>query len=182
MSPTLLVVLYGGPGTGKSTTASLVFGSLKQDGHNVEMAHEYAKDLTWEQRTNALGCQEYIWGKQVWRERRLQGQVEAVITDTSTLLSLVYGQPAPAFRDAVLEEYDRKWTLNIFLRRDPTRPYNVRGRNQSATDATRMDRRIEAMLESSNIPYASVPLNKDTNSHVPLIVDMTKEAISAASR
>lgn len=178
----LIGVLHGGPGTGKSTTAALVFGSLKRDGYNVEVAHEYAKDLTWEERTNALACQEYIWGKQVWRERRLQGQVDAIITDTSTLLSLVYGQPAKAFREAVLEEYRAKHTVNIFLRRDPDRPYNVRGRNQTATDATRMDKRIEGVLVSNEIPYTALQLDNANQGHVFEIVEMMKEAISAAKR
>jgi hypothetical protein len=40
---TVVVNLFGGPGTGKSTTASGVFYHLKRDNRNVELVQEYAK-------------------------------------------------------------------------------------------------------------------------------------------
>lgn len=38
-----IICLYGGPGCGKSTTMSLVFGLLKQLGKSGEMNPEYIK-------------------------------------------------------------------------------------------------------------------------------------------
>lgn len=181
---TLLVVLYGGPGTGKSTTAALVFGALKQAGYNVEVAHEYAKDLTWEERHAALGYQPYIAAKQMWREQRLMGQVDAIITDTSTLLGLVY--QGKGYTEALAawlkDEYARKNTLDFYLHRDPTRPYNVRGRTQDATAATRLDGKIRYMLLMNNVRTTDVMVDKDTNSHVDFIVKQVKEKLDAASR
>ena len=45
----LVINLFGGPGCGKSTIAALLFGKLKQNGINCEMALEYAKDKVWEE-------------------------------------------------------------------------------------------------------------------------------------
>src|SRR5262245_20723095 len=64
LEPTLTVNLFGGPGCGKSTNAALVFGKLKNDGINVELVTEFAKELTWEGRSGALRFQPYVTAKQ----------------------------------------------------------------------------------------------------------------------
>lgn len=43
---TIYVNLYGGPGSGKSTTAAGVVSQLKLLSINAELVTEYAKDLT----------------------------------------------------------------------------------------------------------------------------------------
>ena len=50
MNNSLTVNLFGGPGTGKSTTSAAVFSLLKMHGVNAELITEFAKDLTWEKR------------------------------------------------------------------------------------------------------------------------------------
>ena len=42
---TLVVNLFGGPGTGKSTTMAHVFAELKWRGYDCEMSNEYAKEV-----------------------------------------------------------------------------------------------------------------------------------------
>src|SRR6185437_1604466 len=125
----LRVYLYGGPGTGKSTTAAQTFALLKQAGRNVELVREFAKDLTWEDRQQTLGFQPYIAAKELWHIERLEGQVEAVVADTSPLLSLIYGAGTnnPLFEDWLVDEHGRHDTLDVFLHRDPARGYNPRG-------------------------------------------------------
>ena len=49
MKDTLIVSFYGGPGIGKSTMSSRVFSELKSMNYEVELATEYAKDLTWQE-------------------------------------------------------------------------------------------------------------------------------------
>lgn len=44
--PTLVVNLFGGPGSGKSTGAAYVFARLKMLGYNAELVTEFAKDKT----------------------------------------------------------------------------------------------------------------------------------------
>ena len=170
-SGTLRVTFYGGPGTGKSTTNALVFGRLKQHGLNVEMSHEYAKDLVWESRGAALGYQPYIIAKQMWRERRLEGQVDAILTDTSTLFSSIYGSEengvTPAFTEWVLDEYKRANRLDFFLTRDPNREYNPNGRTQKTIEeASEADAEIRLLLDSNEIDYEVVQVDKDGGEYI----------------
>jgi predicted ATPase len=58
-----VINLYGGPGTGKSTTAAALFALMKREGYNVELVTEFAKDLVWTERNKELGDQIYIFGK-----------------------------------------------------------------------------------------------------------------------
>jgi len=44
----LLVNLFAGPGTGKSTTMAGLFSELKFMGVNCEQAPEFAKEKVWE--------------------------------------------------------------------------------------------------------------------------------------
>lgn len=43
-----IICLYGGPGTGKSTTCAGLFYKLKIEGYNCEMNREYIKEWVWE--------------------------------------------------------------------------------------------------------------------------------------
>jgi Cdc6-like AAA superfamily ATPase len=171
----LLVALYGGPGTGKSTTASLVFGALKQHGHNVELVHEVAKDLTWEQRHRALAHQPYVAAKQMFRYDRLHGQVDAIITDTSTMLSLIYSKSSDsplrdlAFHQWIVADWRARRTLNVFLRRNIERPYNPKGRSQSEIEAQNLDLRIKDMLDAYELPCLELNMSTTTD-HVEQIV------------
>lgn len=145
---TLFVNLYGGPGTGKSTTAALTFAQLKIGGFNAELITEFAKDLTWEGRERALKCQPYVWGKQLWRMERLNGEVEVAITDSPILLCAVYGEGyGDNFMAAVHDVYDRFNSLDIFLtRKAEHHPYNPKGRGQSEAEAMNLDARILQLL------------------------------------
>lgn len=179
----LRVILYAGPGTGKSTTAALVFGRLKQAGRNVELVHEYAKDLTWEHHYDKLKFQPYVAAKQMWWMERLEGKVDAVITDTSTLYGLIYGDRTvpwwPPFADWLVEEYNSHPTLSFFLHRDPSRAYNPAGRRQSEDSAKAVDSQIRDMLICYDIPCIDVQVSKDDNAHVDEIVARIEEELDA---
>ena len=63
----IVVNLFAGPGSGKSTTCAGVFSKLKLAGVNCEMALEYAKDKVWENSLDVLDDQIYVFGKQLHR-------------------------------------------------------------------------------------------------------------------
>lgn len=181
MSETLLVTLFGGPGTGKSTSSALAFGELKQRGYNVEQAHEYAKDLTWEKAFGKLGYQPYVTAKQLWRYERLEGQVDAIITDTSPLLALIYGKEengvTEPFRDWIVNDFHSRNTLNIYLDRDPSRAYNLSGRNQTESEAKALDSLIQQLLHNEAIDFYNLTVDKNGNSHVDEIVALVEKRI-----
>lgn len=153
---TLIVNLFAGPGSGKSTTRAGVFHNLKLDGYDVEEVPEYAKILTWERRFMALSCQPHIFGEQLFALRRLEGQVEAIITDSPILLGLVYTKAGehPGLNELTLHEFNKTKNLNIFIKR--VKPFNPNGRNQTEEEARAIDEAILETLAKHNIPYRSV--------------------------
>lgn len=164
MSETLVVNLYAGPGTGKSTTAAQLFALLKQDQVNCELVTEFAKDLTWEGRTKALSFQPYVAGKQMYRIWRLIGEVDVIITDSPIMLcGHIYGEEgvSDAFLQHVRDIHDSWDTLDVILQRNPNaRPYNSKGRNQTQMEAQAIDFRIESVLQYCGIKYERIQVDQ----------------------
>lgn len=156
---TLVVNLFAGPGTGKSTNTALIFGKLKIAGVNAEIVHEFAKDLVWEERHTALGYQPYIAGKQLYHVHRLLGKVDVIVTDSPILFcSHIYNKadgPADAcFREFVLQTFKSWNTFNVFLRRNiDIHPFLEAGRNQTLAEAIELDRQIANLLTTKNIDH-----------------------------
>lgn len=159
---TLIANLFGGPGTGKSTTALEASAILKKQGRSLEFVPEFAKDLTWEKRNTALTFQPYVIGKQMYRIYRLLGQVEVIITDSPILLGLIYADAntPPEFRNFVLAQH-RQWkNLNFFLERNNTvNPFDPKGRNQTYDEAINVDVETRKMLDYEKIPYTPIKVN-----------------------
>lgn len=174
----LLVAFYAGPGTGKSTMATGVFHTLKLRGRNVEYVHEVAKDLTWEGRHTALGHQPYIAGKQMMKYDRLAGKVEAIITDTSTLLGLIHMKDNGSvshglFKDWLTADWVERDTIDVLLARTE-RPYNPNGRRQSEDSAREMDLRVKGMLVRAEVPFIECPATED---FVRPLADMVERSL-----
>ena len=125
-----VINLFGGPGSGKSTTAAGLFYFMKLQHLNVELVTEYAKDLLWSGRLqNLLDQQEYIFAKQNHKLHRLRGKVDFAITDSPILLSYAYPKvnqeqkntdkwPAlDAFLEFVVKINDTYDNINICLLR-----------------------------------------------------------------
>jgi tRNA uridine 5-carbamoylmethylation protein Kti12 len=62
-----VINLFGGPSTGKSTTAAYLFYYLKNKNLNIEYVREYAKDVVYEGSYHKLQNQIYITAKQYKR-------------------------------------------------------------------------------------------------------------------
>lgn len=157
----LIVNCFAGPGAGKSTLASGVFHHLKKDGVNCEFVHEFAKELAWENRTEALQDQIYILGNQIHMLHRCMEKVDVIITDTSILYGIIYARkyhqsPYPEeFEGLVLSAFRHMDNLNFFVNRK--KAYNPIGRYQDEDDARDLDTRIHTALIGYGIPYITIP-------------------------
>ena len=155
----LVVNLYGGPGTGKSTNAALVFGKLKLAGVRAELATEYAKDLVWEGRHSTLTFQPYVVAKQMWRIERVRDKVDVVVTDSPILLGLIYSNGMPqenTWKHFLIDVHNSWDTMDFFLGRPISKEYDPEGRNQTEEEAHLLDQRIHKTLRENYIPYELV--------------------------
>ena len=124
----MVVQMLAGPGAGKSTIALGVTYELKKREISCEYLHEYAKDLTYRGDQHTLEFQPYVTVKQLRFLRDiLNGGVQVVVTDTSPLLSLVYGEGDPTFHKWILKYCSEIPTLSFFIDRGD-RGYNRIGR------------------------------------------------------
>lgn len=153
MNKPIVVNLFSGPGSGKSTTAAGVFSLLKLHGVNAELITEFAKDLTWEKRDRTLGNQLYVFAKQYHRMWRVKDQVDVMITDSPLFLSLAYGLSGEN-ENLVLNTFNDFSNLNFFIRR--IKDYNQSGRNQTEGEAKTLDGIIGELLKHHSVSYTEV--------------------------
>jgi len=171
---TLFVCLFGGPGTGKSTTAAGLFYKLKTHGVNAELIQEYAKDKVWGEDFKPLSFQPYILGKQLYKQYKLIDQVDVAITDSPVVFSIAYQGfgCVEGFEEMVVKQFNLFNNLNIFLERNPAEhPYNPKGRTQTEDEAMLLDHKIKAILDHNFIPYHKVVIKKD-GSHLEEILNL----------
>lgn len=170
----LVINLFAGPGTGKSTTMAGVFSELKWRGVNCEMAPEFAKEKVWEKSTDILRNQIYVFGKQYNTIHRLLGQVDMIVTDSPLLLSTIYGtNETEKFHELVLETFNKQNNLNIFLDRE--KGYNPKGRLQTEEEAKEKDREVLTLLDKYGVKYKILPARRETMNQ---IADMAIKSIN----
>lgn len=142
---TIIVNLWGGPGVGKSTTATGVFSDLKQQGVIAEYVPEFAKSLTWAQDLPALDNQFYVSGYQLEMLREVLGQVQVVVTDSPVMLGSIY-QDSEVFSEALEETYSALTKgfpdIDILLTR--RKGFVQEGRNQTEQEAKDICKKIAA--------------------------------------
>ena len=160
MKESLVVNMFAGPGSGKSTLCAGVFAELKWNQIDCEMVLEYAKELVWGDNLEDLNDQIYIFAKQEHKMRRLDGKVEVIITDSPLLLSLVYNKGNRLLSDLVMETHKKFDNLNIFVQRQKV--YHPAGRTQTEEEAKAVDIEVLDMLEQYNIPYLNVMGEKES--------------------
>jgi hypothetical protein len=181
MKRPIVVNLTGAPGAGKSTGAATIFAELKKAGINAELVTEFAKDKTWEHNSTALGCQEYVFGKQSYRLRRCRNDVDVIVTDSPLPLGLIYNDN-PAldyhFEAVVMNVFNTYENINFFINR--VKPYNPKGRNQTAEESDQLSIAIKNLYNRLNIGF--VEINGDNAGYdlavkeVLKYLEITKEA------
>ena len=171
MKKPIVVNLFGAPGAGKSTGAAEVFASLKKAGINAELILEFAKDKTWEHNITALGCQEYVFGKQSYRMARCRNDVEVIVTDSPLPLSIIYNSN-PAldvnFERTVINVFETYENINYYINR--VKPYNPKGRNQTEAESDALAVPIKELLYENGISFTDI--NGDDEGYKSVVKDV----------
>lgn len=135
----IVLNMFAGPGTGKSTTAAGVFAELKHRGRRAELVTEVAKEMCYDRLPHPFD-QRVILREQYRRLDRLRGQVDVVVSDAPLLFGLIYATgdtDTPAFKADVRERFHEFENLNFFLNR--VKPYATYGRTQDESEARALD-------------------------------------------
>ena len=186
MKKPIIVNLFGGPGSGKSTTAAGVFNKLKLAGVNCEIVTEFAKHVTWKKDLNTLRNQIYVFAKQHDRMFHLKEQVDVIITDSPIIMGLIYtdwSTVSESFEQLVVDEFARPDAVNVNIFINRVKPYNPIGRNQTVEEAIAKDEDIYKLLNKYSIDYTYVDGDEDAardiTKHILGMLNVEKtEAIS----
>lgn len=155
-----VINLFGGPCSGKSTTAAGLFYEMKMVRAKVELVTEYAKDLYYAGilPIYTINRQELIFAEQNFRIERLKNHVDYAIVDSPLMLSFVYGSEIKAteraFLNLVLETFRSYDNINFFIHRPST--FQDEGRMQNEEQSVEIDNKILDVLDKHNIPVTHV--------------------------
>lgn len=152
-----VICFYGGPGTGKSTTAAWFFALLKSAGYNAELVQEYVKQWAWEDRKPVTLDQFYFFGKQSRKEYSLFKNVDVIVTDSPASLvayyAKIFGTPEQAEVFSQMTKLYYKMAadyghthIHIWLKR--VKPYNPKGRFQNEEEAKAIDADMKIMVKN----------------------------------
>lgn len=160
-----VINLWGGPGSGKSTTAAGLFSHMKLNQIKVELVTEFAKDLTYEKNFITLSNQLLVTGQQDHRLRRLEGHVDYVITDSPLPLGVMYASgvfKSDWFHNCVMGAYNSYDNINFYIRR--VKPYAMVGRTQTESESNEISNSLINMLNKYELPYIEVDGDKNAHS------------------
>ena len=145
-----VINFFGGPGCGKSTTASGLFYTMKKQGYSVELVTEYAKELVWENSKEVLADQLYLLANQNRKLERLRGKVDFVIADSPLLIAAHYGKLYGNHPEIIIplcfDIFHTYENINIVLNR--TKPYVKLGRLGTEGEAIKADSLILELLKN----------------------------------
>jgi nicotinamide riboside kinase len=146
--------LFGGPCSGKSTVASIVFSSLKKENYRIELINEYVKQWTYIPRKVKGFDQVFLFANQLHLEdialRSRSDQL--IITDSPILMNSWYGQknasPSSDNLIRIVHDFERCYpSLNFFILRKEEE-YDEHGRFHSLKEAKEIDDRLQYFLEN----------------------------------
>lgn len=151
---TKIINLYGGPGTGKSTTAAKVFAHLKDLCVNAELVREYAKELAWAGVHIDARVQREMFKEQLRREQCLLGKVDVIVTDSPLLLQVHFSrhfEMLDVASDLLLEikRYRAETGGHIDVQLLRKKAYNPVGRYQTEVEAIAMDDVIFGLVSAT---------------------------------
>jgi nicotinamide riboside kinase len=173
---TKVVNLYGGPNSGKSTTAAGLFYKLKLKHYHCEMVREYVKSWSWDNRMPGIYDQPYLFGKQVQYESSLYGKVDYIITDSPLSLSAFYEEfhtsksmiKTAAFDFMKHAQENGVQYINIWL--DMVKDVDERGRFGDKDLFKKISNDMKHWITDNKLDISSVPTDLDGDDRVNYIM------------
>lgn len=159
MKKSLIINLYGGPGSGKSTCAAYIFSQLKMHNINAELITEQqTKVEAYKQNIEFFENQFYIDGCASYRIKQLFGNVDVIITDSPFRMNYIYAMDhnKPKLAEAILEDLEqyKDCTENYFIKRPKN--FQKEGRVHNEEQAKEIDNRIKNMLNEQHINFIEI--------------------------
>lgn len=158
MKKSLIINIYGGPGSGKSTCAAYIFSQLKMHNVNVELITEQTKVEAYKQNTEFFENQFYIDGCASYQIKQLFGNVDVIITDSPLRMNYLYAleHNKPKLAEAILEDLEqyKNCTENFFIKRPDN--FQQEGRVHSEEESKKIDKSIKNMLNKQHINFIEI--------------------------
>ena len=162
MKKSLIINIYGGPGSGKSTCADYIFSQLKMHNINAELITEQTKVEAYKQNTEFFENQFYIDGCASYQIKQLFGNVDVIITDSPLRMNYLYAleHNKPKLAEAILEDLEqyKNCTENFFIKRPDD--FQQEGRIHSEEDSKKIDESIKNMLNEQQINFIETKHNE----------------------
>lgn len=151
---TIVVNLFGGPSSGKTSVAAAVFSELKRQHISVELVAEFARETILDGSSKLLNFQPLITTTQSYKIIRLLGKVDYIITDSPILLGVAYADLwcTAEWKTWVFDTYNKMQNLNYYLIRSRFIS-NDPGRVHSEEESIAMDTLIKSILEDVSVKY-----------------------------
>jgi len=195
MNKLKVIGFLAGPGAGKSTTAWGLAHLMKIKGMSVELIHEYAKEVVWEERLPLLDNQLYLFAKQEQLQRRLIGKVEYCVTDSPLLLELAYIDLIfdKLQADGIMHHLDYLTALdhlrttvkaynecydNIYIYINRIKSFDQTGRVQNLEESLELDDTMVGILENENDYYVIDGGRDAPRQALEIIIEEAKEGYS----
>lgn len=167
MNKLTVINFFGGAGAGKSSQAAGLFYIMKQQGHNVELINEFAKEMVWENHTTIMPDQLYLLAQQHRKQLRLLGKVDYCVTDSPVLLNVIYRHMygEPVYSDALdqlcVECHQKYQNINILLKRPTDQQFQQQGRFQNMNQSVWVDQQLTQLLVKLGEPYVTVDYHSE---------------------
>lgn len=151
--PTYVVNLFGGPGSGKSTTAAGLFYEMKKRGESVELVREYCKPWAWRGWPINKWDGLHFLGSELYAQSTLYGKVDTIITDAPLYIMAVYERMYNPGSKLLLhavedlanqQEQEGIYHVNCMVLRE--KAYVAAGRNETEEQAHKVDALCRQMV------------------------------------
>ena len=168
---TVVINLFGAPGSGKTTAAASLWAKLKQERIKSEVCLEYVKGWAWQDRKVTNLDQYYLFGKETHHLSDLYGKVDYIICDSPLLLGNFYlhkyredlnfemaGPLDPAIFDFMqMSRSQGVRFFNFFVKR--VKPYQEAGRYQTEGESDEISDELYHFMQNTNRTFYC-PINE----------------------